>query len=85
MSKYGPLYHYLRSVTGEECSLTFSMIETIIGSQLPPSAHSWEPWWGNENNKHSQRRQCRAWMDAGWKVARGGIDLTSMSVRFIRL
>ena len=84
MGKYDPLHHYLRTVTGDECQLTFSLIETIIGDQLPPSAHHWEPWWGNENNKTSHRRQCRAWLDAGWKVAMGGIDLQAMSVRFVR-
>ena len=84
MGKYDPLNRYFQSVTGDECRLTFSMIETIIEDKLPPSAYSWEPWWGNENNRYSRKRQCRAWLDAGWEVAGGGIDLANMTVRFVR-
>ena len=70
MSKYDPLARYLKELPAsrQEITLAFEDIEDKdkIGVELPSSAKQYRPWWGNE--ARSSGRQCRAWLDAGWKV-----------------
>ena len=82
MAKYDPIHEFLLSAGGNECDLTFSRIETIIGCPLPMSARKYREWWGNEEKL--THPQCRAWMTAGWKVEEGGLDFTREHVRFVR-
>ena len=81
MNKYDPLYDFLRGFSGEECVLTFSKIEEIIGDDLLASARGNRRWWGNQVDP---KRHSRAWMDAGWRVGPGGPNFSEETVRFIR-
>jgi DNA-binding transcriptional regulator YiaG len=74
-SKYEPLYLYLRRSGKEELVLTFSEIEKMIGTSLPPSAYS-RGWWSNRGDA----LQASAWMEAGYHVA--GIDLEKEHITF---
>ena len=62
MSKYEPLADYLRTLPGDDCSLSFLDIERIIGCCLPASAREHRSWWGNDRT----HTQARAWMRAGF-------------------
>jgi hypothetical protein len=77
MAKYDRLTDWLKSPT---VVLRFDEIETIIGDQLPDAALKYRPWWGNE--KDSESRHCRAWLDAGWQV--GKVYLKAKMVLFRR-
>lgn len=67
MGKYKPLQDWLKNQPGDQVTLSFDDIEDEdkIGVELPKSAREYRPWWGNESKPGS--RQCRAWLDAGWK------------------
>ena len=66
--KYGPLHDHLAhlspSVTHHP--LTFTQIEQIIGSPLPPSArnHLAPQFWAND--KFGRHVQANAWLTADW-------------------
>lgn len=47
--------------------LSYTEIERIIGSKLPVSAYKYNAWWSNDMTSGS--RQCRAWLDIGWRTA----------------
>lgn len=82
MVKYIQLYEYLKSIPPNQSTvpLSFSEIEKMIGSELPPSAKKYRPWWANEiNGTHSQRL---AWMNADWLV--NNVNLFSGIVIFKR-
>jgi hypothetical protein len=80
-SKYAPLAKYLanqpRSL--ERVALTFSEIETIIGSELPAAARDHRAWWSNDTTAHVQSAQ---WLDVNWRVV--SINMTSERVVFAR-
>ena len=67
MSKYAPLYNYLRRKPGTEIQLTFADIERVIGQLLPKSAFR-PQWWANERSPRSRHVQCTAWLDAGYEA-----------------
>ncbi len=71
MSKYDPLYNYLTKIPSDvsEKTLTFDEIEEIINDKLPPSAYNNRMWWGTMP-KVEKRSQSKAWLKAGWKVAK---------------
>ncbi|MDR6776273.1 hypothetical protein UY456_23110 [Paenibacillus polymyxa] len=75
MSKYDPLENYLKGIT---VTLSYTEIEQILGSELPPTAYERDQWWANNTNNHTQ---ARSWLNAGWKVRT--VDL-GKSVTFIR-
>jgi len=77
MGKYTPLEIFLVSADKTEISLTFSRIESIIGTSLPPSAYNYRPWWGN-----SHHTQAFAWLNAGFKVEH--IDFARQTVLFCK-
>jgi hypothetical protein len=63
MSKYSPLFTYLKNHDGNHVKLTFDQIETIISDKLPKSASKYREFWSNGGHSHAG-----AWMDANWKV-----------------
>lgn len=69
-SKYYPLSEYLGKLPPEKrrVTLTFGQIESILGAELPPSAHKYREWWANEQSADTSHVQARAWMAAGWLV-----------------
>lgn len=62
MSKYDPLCDYLLECKTDKVTLTFSEIEKIIGSSLPPSAYKYREWWANDAS-HTQA--ANGWLVAG--------------------
>ncbi|WP_094193822.1 DUF7662 domain-containing protein [Bradyrhizobium viridifuturi] len=78
MSKYDPLYEYLRGQSLQQFVLSFAEIERIIGDQLPPSAAR-PQWWENATDPNSSHVQCRAWRAAGYSAY---LVSGSNSVRF---
>lgn len=65
MSKYRPLYNYLRRKAGPEVEMSFADIERVIGVLLPKSA-SRPQWWANERSPLRRDVQRHAWLDAGY-------------------
>jgi hypothetical protein len=82
-SIYDPLTEFLQRQTADRIKLTFDDIEDedVIGLELPDSARTHRPWWGNEVRSASSR-QCRAWLKPGWKV--NSVDLSAEYVVFVR-
>lgn len=81
MPKYERLGTWLGARANRRVSLTFPQIEQIICNDLPPSARTYRPWWGNE--VHSGSRQCRAWLSNEWRVE--AVDLGKEIVVFRRI
>lgn len=79
-SKYAPLRHHLAQGTREIVTLSFPIIEQLIGSALPPSAYTHRAWWANEGM--TGHVQARSWASAGYEVVR--VDLGE-SVTFMRV
>lgn len=77
MGKYTPLEEFLASADKREIRLTFSEIESIIGTPLPASAYAYRPWWANGDHTHTQSL---AWLNAGLKVEQ--VDLARQTVLF---
>ena len=78
-SRYTKLAAYLQDQKVERIRLTFSEIEDIIGSPLPPSAYEHRSWWANNSKSHVQSQQ---WLDAGWRVST--INMTEGAIVFVR-
>lgn len=65
MSKYYPLYEYLKNKRQVKITLRRKNIEKILGWDLPPSSRL-KQWWANDPfGGHSQSF---AWVDAGFIV-----------------
>jgi hypothetical protein len=79
-SKYYPLHRFLmeRDHTEPAFSMSFSDIEEIIGTPLPPGARSHRAWWGNGTWGHSQSR---SWLLAGWRAV--NVEIDAETVEFI--
>ena len=80
MGKYDSLLKTLEMSKAGTMPFTFTQLETILGFELPPSARSYRPWWGNDPKHHSQ---ARAWVAAGYKVA--NVNLESEQVVFDKI
>lgn len=80
-SRYARLAVWLSQRHGrtKEVQLKFDDIESIIGSELPPSARAHRAWWANDTVTHVQSKQ---WLDAGWRVSY--LNLTEQRVTFVR-
>jgi hypothetical protein len=78
--KYDALTQWLLQQTGQIVTVTFQLVERIIGQPLPTSARKHRPWWGNETN--ARGRQCGAWQKAGYHVQ--SVDLQNGVVVFAR-
>lgn len=80
MAKYGALGAYLKRQHREMVPLTFSEIEKITGTKLPPSARKHRPWWSN--NPHNSV-MTKVWLDAGF--ASEQVDMQSRKLVFRRI
>jgi hypothetical protein len=80
MSKYGALGDYLKRQHREMVPLTFSEIEKITGTKLPPSARKHRPWWSN--NPHNSV-MTKVWLDAGFESEQ--VDMQSRKLIFRRV
>jgi DNA-binding transcriptional regulator YiaG len=79
-SKYYALFDYLRHSDGTEVTLSFSKIEALIESKLPPSARSTRAFW---SNRAQGGLQAAAWLKAGYRVVK--FDLQKGKIKFRRL
>ncbi len=79
MGKYEPLKHFLAEQKTAEVPMTFTEIERLVGTPLPPKAANHRAWWSNSptNNVMTQ-----AWLDAGYKTER--VDMASRKLVFVR-
>lgn len=66
MDKYVNLNAFLKFQKAKEVTLSFSKIEEIIENTLPDSASKYPAWWANDMG--SAGRQCKAWLENGWKT-----------------
>src|SRR5258708_7579852 len=80
-SRYAPLALMLQNAPDNQdnIALTFEQIETIIGSQLPPSARQHRSWWANDSVGHVQSQQ---WLNVGWRVS--SINMSDEVITFSR-
>ena len=81
MSKYDPLYEFLRRQSGDHVVFSFHELERLLDFDLPPSANEYPAWWANEESEATRHVHAKAWMDAGWKVTP---NLESKTVEFFR-
>jgi DNA-binding transcriptional regulator YiaG len=65
-SKYYPLYKFLEESQEQEVVLTFTAVEALLQSALPPSARRQRGWW---SNRESRALQAAAWRNAGYEMA----------------
>lgn len=80
MGKYEALGPFLKGQPTEEVPLSFSEIEQVIGSTLPPSAYDHRPWW---SNNPSNSAMTRVWLEAGFRTER--VDMAARKLVFRRL
>ena len=77
--KYQRLYAHLCGLRGHEWRTTFGEIESILGFELPESAHLHRAWWANQRgNGHSQSL---AWSVAGWETAEVDMEDETLLLR----
>jgi len=81
-TKYDPLRLHLKRVATSSTVLTFTEIERVIGTSLPPTAGKRSEWWANEISPASRHVQCHAWRDAGFNAFP---NLTGQTVTFRRI
>jgi hypothetical protein len=79
MSKYAPLEHHLESQRLERVPMTFSEIERVLESALPPSARKHRAWW---SNNPTNSVMTYSWLAAGYKTTE--VNLESEKVVFVR-
>jgi hypothetical protein len=79
MGKYEPLGAFLRDQHAQEVALTFSQIEKITGTKLPPKAQHHRAWW---SNNPSNNVMTKVWLDAGYESAR--VDVGARKLVFRR-
>ena len=77
-SKYYPLFEHLQKRNGEETTLTFKEVETILESSLPASAFKKKNWWSNRDS--ASALQAKAWVGAGYHI--DTVDLMQQTVSF---
>lgn len=71
MSKYATLGRHLKEQARDTIPMTFTEVERVLGTELPPSAYRHRAWWSNnpENNVAT-----REWLDAGFETERVDIE-----------
>ena len=79
MSKYEPLNVFLKSEQRDLIPMTFSEIERVLGSKLPPSKLH-RAWW---SNNPSNSVMTKAWLDAGYKTE--SVDIGGEKLIFRRV
>ena len=80
MSKYDGLGTHLRRQTGLDVPMTFSEIEAVTGTKLPPKAQHSRAWW---SNNASNNVMTRIWLDAGFESAQ--VDMKGRKLVFRRV
>jgi hypothetical protein len=80
MGKYDALGHFLRRQREAEIPMSFSEIERVTATKLPPSAHRHRPWWSN-NARNSVMTQ--VWLDAGFRTEQ--VDMEGRKLVFRRI
>ncbi len=80
MSKYAGLGTYLRRQAGPDVPMTFSEIETVTGTKLPPKAQHSRTWW---SNNASNNVMTKIWLDAGFESAQ--VDMKGRKLVFRRV
>jgi uncharacterized protein (TIGR02391 family) len=82
-SKYDPLRLFLEKTPPdvEERMLSFRQVESVLGFELPASAHRHRAWWSNPSSP-SHHSHAQAWLAAGWEV--DTVDQQEEWVRFRR-
>jgi len=79
VSKYDGLGTYLRRQTGDRIPMTFSEIEAVTGTQLPPKAQHSRAWWSNNPTNNVMTK---IWLDAGFETAQ--VDIPGRKLIFRR-
>ena len=79
MSKYEPLSAFLKLQMRDEIPMTFSEIEQIVGSKLPPSKRN-RAWWSNNPDNSVMTK---AWLEAGYKTV--SVDIPGEKLVFRRI
>jgi len=82
MGKYTPLKEFLRSQSSNAIEMSFSEIERVIGSKLPPKAQQYRAWW---SNNASNNVMTKAWLEAGFRSERVDMQAKKLLFRRIRL
>ncbi len=77
-SKYYPLLDYLQHCGEEQTTLSFAMLEILLGMPLPPSARHRKNWWSNRDSPSAL--QAVAWIAAGYQVV--DVDLVQEQITF---
>lgn len=77
--KYAPLENHLTNKEFSQIPMTFAAIESIIESNLPPSARKHRAWW---SNNPSNSVITFAWLNAGYKTAQ--VNLENEKLVFVR-
>jgi hypothetical protein len=80
LSKYQPLADHLVVLAVDEARFSFSDIERLIGSALPPSALKYHTWWANSDR--GKNGWSNLWKRAGW--VRDAYSLSEQWVTFQR-
>ena len=76
-SSYAPLGEHLRSVEGDEATLSFDEVEKILDRKLPASAIKHRAWWANTDT-HSQ---ALVWLSAGFVVDHADLEAKTITFR----
>jgi hypothetical protein len=79
MGKYEALGTFLRKQGREQVRLTFTEVEKIVGSPLPPSKR-YPAWW---SNNPSNNVMTRIWMEAGYRTEQ--VDIEGETLVFRRV
>jgi len=81
MGKYDPLGGFLRAQRAQEIPMSFSEIERVLGTSLPPKAQHQRAWW---SNNPANNVMTKVWLEAGFETERvdmGGRKLVFRRVR----
>ena len=79
-SKYQPLTAHLRAQRGNRVPMSFTEIERVVGTKLPPSATAHRAWWSNNPTNNVMTK---AWLEAGFQSEQ--VDLDSRKLVFKRV
>jgi hypothetical protein len=80
MSKYSKLGEYLRSQRTKEIPMTFTEIERVVGTKLPPNSPQYPAWW---SNNPSNNVMTKVWLSAGFRTEQ--VDTKARKVVFRRV
>jgi hypothetical protein len=70
-SKYQPLTAHLRAQRANRVPMSFTEIERVVGTKLPPSAGSHRAWWSNNPTNNVMTK---AWLEAGFQSEQVDLD-----------